>query len=142
MSFARAPDMFMALMGDKDMSDPESLIDTDEDETTSKDSNNKTDALSSRSTNSLHNDAVDRTPTPSFFEDIDQFEVNDDDIGEIGVISTNQMIKSALEGFISIKKAKEELTASIDNKVQLEKVLERLERRRDNILKYSRTAPF
>ena len=71
MSFARAPDMFMALMGDKDMSDPESLIDTDEDETTSKDSNNKTDALSSRSTNSLHNDAVDRTPTPSFFEDID-----------------------------------------------------------------------
>ena len=71
MNFARAPDMFMALMGDKDMSDPESLIDTDEEEeTTSKDSNNKTDVLSSRSTDSLHNDAIDRTPTPSFFEDI------------------------------------------------------------------------
>ena len=39
MSFVRTPGMFMALMGDKDMSDPESLIDTDEDETTSKDSN-------------------------------------------------------------------------------------------------------
>ena len=52
------------------------------------------------------------------------------------------MINSALEGFLSIKKARAELAAKIDSGVQLEKVLERLEKRRDNILKYSRTAPF
>ena len=68
----RAPNMFMALLGDNDLSDPESMNDSDEDETTSKDSNSKLDApLSSRSTTSLHNDNIDRTPTPSFFEDID-----------------------------------------------------------------------
>ena len=70
--------MFLALLGDKDISDPESPIESEEEDTTSKESNIKNpfadadaDAVTHRSTNSLHNDNIDRTPTPSFFEDID-----------------------------------------------------------------------
>lgn len=58
------------------------------------------------------------------------------------MISTNSVIQGALEGFITIKKARVDLVARMEDKVQLEKVLNRLEKKRLHILKYSKTAPF
>ena len=106
----------MSLIGDKEMSDPESLSLSDgEEDTTSKES--EPGAISTGSdTQQTCNDS-DQTPTPNFFEDIDNFEVGDADIGDIGVISTNNVIQGALEGFFSIKKSRKDLIGRIENKV-------------------------
>lgn len=122
------------------MSDPEYSEELSDDDTTTKESQPAEENQGVKQTK-IQEDS-DHTPTPSFFEDLDQFEVGDDDIGEIGVISTNKLIQSALEGFISVKKARIDLVSSIEDKVQLEKVLNRLEKKRLRLLKYTKTAPF
>jgi len=42
----------------------------------------------------------------SFYDDLDLFEIRDDDIKDIGIVSKNKLIQGALEGFISIKRAR------------------------------------
>lgn len=94
----------MALIGDKEMSDLEEMTESDEDATT-KESNPDIDTIIDSKQPVVLEDS-DHTPTPSFFEEIDDFEIDDDLIGDIGVVDTNSLIQSALEGFISVKKAR------------------------------------
>ena len=51
----------------------------------------------------------------NFYDDIDKFEIGENDIGEIGLISDNKLIQGALEGFISIKRARVSLLSKIEN---------------------------
>lgn len=75
---------------------------------------------------------------------MDDFSVPDGCIGaEVGSISDNKLINAAMEGFISLKDARRNLVGKIEKRVQnFDKVMNRLDKRRQRINRMMETAPF
>ena len=114
---------FFALTGDKGISDDEefescdlsSISSGDElekrhNETTNSDSIIEADTEKRLSEKREHPAEVQQN---SFFEDIDQFEIKDSELEELDFVSKKKIIKSALDGLISIKRARSKLSKKL-----------------------------
>ena len=68
----------------------------------------------------------------SFYEDIDQFDFKDVEIGDIGAISKSKLVQGALDGFISVKEASARLRRKVSSE-RMHNLMARLEKRRQKI---------
>ena len=79
-----------------------------------------------------------------FYEQMDDFNVPDDVIGvQIGELTDSKIISAAMDGFISLRDARKNLLSNFDNRMQgIDRVLERMEKRKKRISEMMATAPF
>mgnify|MGYP001626787011 CR=1 FL=1 len=74
---------------------------------------------------------------------MDEFDVPDEAIGtHIGELTDSKLISGALEGFVSLRKARKQLVNRIEDRVQIDKMLDRMERRKKKLLRIMATSPF
>mmetsp|Transcript_15147 Transcript_15147/g.18097 ORF Transcript_15147/g.18097 Transcript_15147/m.18097 type:complete len:156 (+) Transcript_15147:427-894(+) len=75
---------------------------------------------------------------------MDDFNIPDECIdGSIGILSNNKIINAAMDGFISLKDARKDLVTRIEKRVHnLDRIVERMEKRRARIARMMDTAPF
>ncbi len=150
----KAPNMFMALMGDKAESLDE-FNDGVEDDISSGDSltggltvvkedNQEGESKTTGSLGSKSEDS-DSLLQPGIYEQMDEFDVPDEAIGtHIGELklTESKLISGALEGFVSLRKARKQLVNRIEDRVQIDKMLDRMERRKKKLLRVMATSPF
>ena len=127
---------FFALTGDKGISDDEEFqscdlssmssgddeLEKQQNETTNSDS--IIDPEKEKNLLSEKKENLAEVQQNSFFEDIDQFEIKDSELEELDFVSKKKIIKSALDGLISIKKARSKLTKKLRSD-QVDKMLGR-----------------
>jgi len=127
---ARSPNLMMALIGGKietsDVSD--GVFDSSDSQTEGSLSANQTGETSNGETTTVETTTVEETVAskiiventpyePGIYEQMDDFDVPDEAIGKIGVYSDSKLIQSAVEGIISLKRAREQLVHSVKDGV-------------------------
>jgi hypothetical protein len=146
----KAPNVFMALMGDRAESLDE-FNDGVEDEESSQDSLTATLPVKkednqeggSKTTGSACSKSEESDMQPGIYEQMDEFDVPDEAIGtHIGELTESKLISGALEGFVSLRKARKQLVNRIEDRVQIDKMLEKMERRKKKLQRIMATSPF
>ena len=132
----------MTLAGGKQLSDSDRADTLSNDSIQIEEAHNEEHATVETEENPNGSKDSDAIVQSSFYDEIDQFDINDSDIGDIGVVSKNKIIQGAIDGFISIKMARTKLASGIKDRVKLDKVIKRFEKQRNRIDKTMATAPF